>query len=97
MRLVALMALFALLLPLAVAFAADKVSDDQIYDNVRRKLANDGDVKGGTLQVDVKDGVVTRGGAVNRSAQKAKAEKLTRNVAGVKKVVNTITVRLPGK
>jgi hyperosmotically inducible protein len=77
----------------AGAWAAEKhVSDDQLYDNVRRKLANDADVKGGALEVDVKDGVVTLRGKVETEKQKAKATKLTRKVSGVKQVNNELAV-----
>ncbi len=69
------------------------VSDDALTDMVRRKLTNDPDVKGGSLDVQVKDAVVTLGGSVEMEKQKQKAEKLTRKVRGVKQVVNNITVR----
>ncbi len=84
----------ALLLP--VVWAADKpLSDDAIYDQVKRKLANDVVVKGGGLDVDVKDGVVTLTGAVERTAQKEKAEKITKKIKGVKQVVNKLRVTMP--
>ena len=69
------------------------VTDDSITDQVRIKLANDDIVKGGALQVDVKQGVVTLGGAVETVKQKERAEKLTKRVKGVKQVVNSITLR----
>jgi len=47
-------------------FAEDKRSDDQIYNLVRQRLANDPDIKGGALQVEVKDGVVTISGEVDK-------------------------------
>ncbi len=75
------------------ALAAEKnVSDDGIYDNVRRRLASDPIVKGGGLQVDVKAGVVTLRGTVEEQKQKDKATKLAKKVAGVKSVVNEMTV-----
>jgi hyperosmotically inducible protein len=82
------------ILALAIgAWAADKhVSDDQLYDNVRRKLANDADVKGGGLEVEVKDGVVTLRGKIETEKQKDKATKLTRKVQGVKQVNNELAV-----
>lgn len=93
MRLIALLALFALLAPLAAAFGPEQVSDDQIHDNVIRKLANDPDVKGGAFEVDVKAGVVTIKGVVEKEKFKEKAEKLTKRVKGVKGVVNQIVVK----
>ncbi|HTT62971.1 MAG TPA: BON domain-containing protein [Bryobacteraceae bacterium] len=83
-----------LILTLAAgAWAAEKhFSDDQIYDLVRRKLADDQVVKGGALEVEVKDGVVTLKGKVEYEQQKNKAEKLARKVSGVKQVVNQLVV-----
>jgi osmotically-inducible protein OsmY len=76
-----------------IALAAEKqVSDDAIYDNVRRRLASDPIVKGGGLQVDVKQGAVTLRGTVEEQKQKDKATKLTKKVAGVKSVDNELQV-----
>jgi len=72
--------------------ATKKVTDDQLYDLVRRKLADDVVVKGGAIQVDVKDGVVTLSGKVETNQQKKKAEKLTHKVGGVKQVINNLVV-----
>jgi hyperosmotically inducible protein len=90
-----LLVIFALLL--SVAAAAKPVTDDVLYDNVKRKLANDQLVKGGALEVDVKSGVVTIKGSVEYDNQKSRAEKIVKKVSGVKSVVNQITVRRPGK
>lgn len=76
-----------------VCLAKDTVSDDMIYNNVRIKLASDAVVKGGALQVDVKDGVVTLAGAVELEKQKGRAAKLAKGIKGVKQVVNNITIR----
>jgi osmotically-inducible protein OsmY len=87
---ISLLVLFALAVGV---WAADKpVSDDQLYDLVRRKLADDQVVKGGAMDVDVKDGVVTLRGKVETNEQKTKAEKLARKVHGVKNVTNELTV-----
>lgn len=76
--------------------AADKVvSDDMIYDNVRIKLASDAIVKGGALNVDVKQGVVTLAGMVENNRQKDRATKLTKSVKGVKQVVNNLNLKEP--
>ena len=75
-----------------ILIAEKHVSDDQLYDLVRRKLADDIDVKGGALEVDVKDGVVTLRGKVETEKQKNKATKLTRKVGGVKQVDNELQV-----
>jgi osmotically-inducible protein OsmY len=73
--------------------AQKQVSDDEIYDNVRRRLANDPDVKGGTFDVKVEGGVVTIQGVVEKDKFRTKAEKLTKKVRGVKQVVNHVQVK----
>ena len=93
MKLKTLVSLLAILFLAAGAWAAEKhFSDDQLYDLVRRKLADDQVVKGGAMDVDVKDGVVTLRGKVETNEQKTKAEKLTRKVHGVKQVNNELVV-----
>ena len=96
MRTISLLLLFVFLFQGVIAFASDQVSDDLIYDNVRRKLANDPDVKGGAMQVEVKDGVVTIAGQVEKDKWKAKAEKLAKKVKGVKSVINQLVVKPRG-
>lgn len=90
--------LLMLLLPsMTLPAAKDKVvSDDTLYDQVRRKLANDADVKGGSLQVTVVEGVVTIKGVLEKESQKSKAEKVASKVHGVKKVINEIRLGPPG-
>jgi hyperosmotically inducible protein len=73
-------------------FADKKVSDDSLHDLVMRKLADDADVKGGGLDIDVKDGVVTLRGKLESEKQIQKAERLAKKVNGVKKVVNEISL-----
>ncbi len=81
-------------LPPAFAFGQKKtaITDDGIYDQVRRKLADDADVKGAALDVSVHDGTVTLKGKVGSDRAKGKAEKLARKVRGVKKVDNQLVV-----
>ena len=69
------------------------VNDDIITDDVRLKLGGDPDVKGGAIQVDTKQGVVTLSGLVETANQKAKAGRVTKKVKGVKKVVNNLMVK----
>jgi hyperosmotically inducible protein len=85
---------FALLMLTAGLWAADKspLSDDAIRDKVMLKLAQDTVVKGGNLKIEVKDGVVTLDGKVEKDNQKSKAEKLAKKVQGVKSVNNQIVV-----
>lgn len=77
-----------------VCFAADKVvTDDMIHDNVMIKLASDQVVKGGGLKVDVAKGVVTLSGQVESIKQKDRATKLTKQVKGVKQVINNLNLK----
>lgn len=81
--------------PAAIVYAApaDKpTTDDYITDSVRQKLAADTYVKGGGLEVAVKDGVVTLTGKVAEPHQKDKAGALAKKVHGVRSVVNNIKV-----
>jgi len=87
-----LLAFVLLALACQPAFAQNRSADDQIYDSVRQRLAVDRDVKGGAIDVDVKDGVVTLRGKVREARQKSRAERLTRKVKGVKEVVNRLEV-----
>jgi osmotically-inducible protein OsmY len=84
--------LLLLVLLAAPAFPQKKVSDDAIYDQVRRVLANDPDVKGGAMEVEVKDGVVTVKGKVDREKSRAKVDRLARKVKGVTGVNNQVKV-----
>jgi osmotically-inducible protein OsmY len=87
-------ALVALLLLTSVCLAADKpVTDDAISDFVRLRLASDPDIKGGALQVDVKNGVVTLSGTVDNQRLKDKSTKVAKKVKGVKQVVNNISIK----
>ena len=80
---------------MTAAGAAKPRSDDFLNDSVKQKLAADAVVKGGGIEVEVKDGVVTLKGKVQESKQKDKAERLAKKVGGVKSVVNNITVEKP--
>ncbi len=69
--------------------------DDRIFDQVRMKLATDPDVKGGALDVSVKDGVVVLKGRVDSDKAKSKAAHLAKKVKGVKDVDNELAVGPP--
>lgn len=73
--------------------ADKKVPDGEIHDNLRRRLANDPDVKGGALEVDVTDGKVIIKGRVDNDKAKQKAEKIARKAKGVVSVENQIVVK----
>jgi osmotically-inducible protein OsmY len=80
------------LVPILPAQNKTSSSDDRIYDQVRMKLANDADVKGGDLVVTVKDGAVTLTGKVDSDRGKKRAEALAKKVKGVKSVDNELVV-----
>lgn len=87
LRLISTLLVFALVMPLV----AQKVpSDDTISNDVRLKLAADADVRGGALDVQVKDGVVTLQGRVHTEKGRQKATSLTKKVKGVKSVNNQL-------
>jgi hyperosmotically inducible periplasmic protein len=71
-------------------------TDDEIYDFVRRKLASDQIVKGGALEVEVHQGVVTLKGMVEQEKQKERAAKLAKKISGVKSVTNELQVGRKG-
>ena len=81
---------------IAGAMAASKpVTDDFLVDTIRQKLAADQVVKGGAIEVIVKDGAVTLRGTVEEDKQKSKAEKIAKKVSGVKSVVNELKIAHP--
>src|SRR4051795_10763997 len=70
-------------------------ADDRISDQVRMRLATDADVKGGALDVIVKDGSVTIKGRVDTEKGRQRATKLAKKVKGVKNVDNELAVGPP--
>jgi osmotically-inducible protein OsmY len=86
----------ALFLLLLVPVFADQKQDDTIYDSVKRRLAGDPDIKGGALEVIVKDGVVTVRGVVRTERAKSKTDRVAGRVKGVTKVVNELKVSPTG-
>jgi osmotically-inducible protein OsmY len=64
--------------------------DDRLYDLIRRKLADDADVKGGAFDVVVKNGVVTLKGRVHSEKDKEKATRIVKKVKGVTNVDNQL-------
>jgi hyperosmotically inducible periplasmic protein len=81
---------------LSTAFAASKpVTDDFISDTIRQKLAADQVVKGGAIEVVVKDGAVILKGSVEEERQKNKAGSIAKKVSGVKSVDNEIKIARP--
>ena len=94
MRLLSSLLIMILLLPMLVlAQDAGKkapTNDDRIYDDVRRRLADDADVRGGGLDVAVKNGAVTLQGRVRDNRSRDKASRITKKVKGVTTVDNKL-------
>ncbi len=86
----------ALFLLLLIPAFADQKKDDDIYDKVRLRLAGDPEVKGGALEVIVKDGIVTIRGIVRTDKAKSKADRVAGKVKGVTKVINELKVSPTG-
>jgi osmotically-inducible protein OsmY len=89
-RSVAILLAFVLIVPLLIAQGTP--TDDRIYDEVRRKLANDVDVKGAGFDVIVKNGAVTLRGRVHTAKAREKAEKIAKKVKGVTSVSNELKI-----
>jgi osmotically-inducible protein OsmY len=69
-----------------------QITDDTIRDQVMVKLANDPDVGGMPINVDVRQGIATLKGKVRSDKQKSKAEKLAKKVKGVTGVTNQLVI-----
>jgi osmotically-inducible protein OsmY len=89
MRLVSLLLIFALIAPMLV-LAQGTSEDDRIYDAVRRRLADDVDVKGAGFDVIVKKGAVTLQGRVHDERAREKAGRIVKKVKGVTNVDNKL-------
>ena len=83
--------LVLLLTPL-LAQKQKQITDDTVRDQVMVKLANDPDVGGMSIDVDVKQGIATLKGKVRSEKQKSKAEKLAKKVKGVAGVTNQLVI-----
>ena len=91
-------AFLSVIVPVAAAipaFSQKKVEDGLITDRVRQRLVSDPEIKGYKVDVETKGGVVTLTGTVETERARAKAEKVTRKVSGVKSVVNKLRVEGP--
>jgi len=84
----------ALALGLVVAplLAQKHITDDELTDQVRVRLANDADVGGLNIGVDVHQGAVTLTGKVRNDKQRVKAEKVVKKVKGVATVTNKLVI-----
>lgn len=89
MRFVSLLLIFAMIAPMLV-LAQGTPDDDRIYDAVRRRLAEDVDVKGAGFEVIVKKGAVTLQGRVHDEKAREKAARIVKKVKGVVSVDNKL-------
>jgi osmotically-inducible protein OsmY len=89
MRFVSLLLIFALIAPMLV-LAQGTPEDDRIYDAVRRRLADDVDVKGAGFEVIVKKGAVILQGRVHDEKAREKAARIAKKVKGVISVDNKL-------
>ena len=89
LSLLASLLIAALLAPTLVR-AQGNPQDDKIYDDVRRRLADDADVRGAGLNVTVKNGAVTLEGRVRDERARQKAPRLAKKTKGVTTVENKL-------
>ena len=94
MRLLSLLLIVVLIVPMLVWAQKPPAPtvDDKIYDEVRRKLADDAVVRGAGLTVTVKDGAVTLDGRVHDDKARDKAARIAKRVKGVTSVTNKLTL-----
>ncbi len=73
--------------------AGEVVDDGTITTEVKSKLLADSFLKGLAISVETFQGQVTLTGAVDTDEQKSKAEKVAKEVKGVKKVNNLLGLK----
>jgi hyperosmotically inducible protein len=73
--------------------ADQRIEDSRMAERVREALAAGGDYRYDGVKVTTGDGVVRLSGFVGTSAQRNRAGEITGKVAGVKEVVNNLTVK----
>ncbi|MDA0205076.1 MAG: BON domain-containing protein [Acidobacteria bacterium] len=76
------------------AFAADEpLSDDQLFDQVNRRLVTDPQLGARPLQITVKNGKVTVTGFVENLKLQKRVDKVVKKVKGVREVDNRVQIR----
>src|SRR5258708_11803761 len=73
-----------------LVFAQGNPTDDRIYDEVRRRLADDPDIKGAAIEVTVKSGAVALKGRVADAKAREKATRVVKKAKGVTTVDNQL-------
>jgi osmotically-inducible protein OsmY len=86
------LALSLTLLPALAGKDKQPLTDDRLHDQIIMKLAGDQDVRGGGIDVDVHNGVVTLKGKVDTEKRKERAEKLVKHMKGVTGVENQLVI-----
>lgn len=71
----------------------NSLDDAWIHTKINSKLFGEGGFPGGSLNVDVKNNVVTLRGTVATKADKAKVEQVAKDTAGVKSVRNQLVIK----
>jgi hyperosmotically inducible periplasmic protein len=74
----------------------DSLDDAWIHTKIRTKLTGEGELPGGSVNVDVNNNVVTLRGSVETQAEKAKAGQIAKDTDGVKSVRNQLVVKPKG-
>ena len=69
------------------------VDDAAITTKVKARFADDPKVSAMAIQVETLNGTVQLSGSANSASERANAEAIAKTVAGVKKVMNDISVR----
>ncbi|HET7537090.1 MAG TPA: BON domain-containing protein [Candidatus Didemnitutus sp.] len=69
------------------------IDDATITTKVKSAFATDDTVKATSIHVDTLNGTVQLSGYANSSAEKMRAEQIARNTAGVRGVINNITLK----
>ena len=76
------------------AFAADEpISDDQLFDQVNRRLVTDPQLGARPLQITVTDGKVTVTGFVENEKLQKRVDKVVKKVKGVREIDNRVEIR----
>ena len=86
--LLTLLLIAVMIAPLVVA--QGNPTDDRIYDEVRRRLADDPDIKGAAIEVTVKSGAVTLKGRIPDAKAREKATRVAKKAKGVTTVDNQL-------
>ena len=76
--------------------AEQRARDQLLAARIEDALRRDGSIPAMQMRIDVADGQVTLQGTVARDEERQRAERLVRNVDGVERVRNEITVEAPG-